>query len=64
MKKIEIKYPDALASDDVETHRILYNCQRCDEEFGEGEVCPECGFKTFGDPIGCCPGDGCDDEAK
>lgn len=44
-------------------HRTLYMCQKCGEEFGEGEqnngMCPHC-MKGQGDPIGCCEGDGCE----
>jgi hypothetical protein len=40
--------------------RILYACQVCGEEFGEGEEnfgrCPHCN-KGFGDPVGECEED-------
>lgn len=46
--------------------RILYACTHCGEEFGEGEddngMCPHCGKRTDGDPIGECEDD--EDEAE
>lgn len=48
--------------------RILYACQVCGEEWGEGESCPNAcrtknGRFAEGDPIGECPDDsGCEED--